>query len=813
VPAPRWEELGKDPTDILDGTESAMHDYLAEWDDFLSHSDAAVAQASRRERDLFEGEIRRFGLGRRAMAEDERLNLAFRLTNRVFADLNKSADFDTWRLFQLVFIVSHLPALAAREHRDDKEFRSELDYADVLWFPTGGGKTEAYLGLIVCALFYDRLRGKARGATAWLKFPLRMLSVQQLSRVLRVLVVADRFRIEELGDAAGDPFELGYLVGGSNTPNSLIYEAEWWPGIKRAGSLDERVLNEHRLVVECPFCTRRDVRLRFDLPKVRLIHHCDACGKDLPLHMTDDEVYRYMPSVVVGTVDKLSGFAFYGEFTQFAHGPRFLCPTHGWFTFPRGGKCLAGDSCTEKSYVSETAARWHDPVPALVVQDELHLLREELGAFDAHYEGLFAELQEGGPSGLPSKMLAASATIEQFEDQLRQVYGRRPRSFPAPGFARERSFYTVETSDTRRVFLGVLPHYRRKADVAGIVQAELLEQVRMLQDMAPDEAAAALGGIVDRPALARLLFLYEVSLAYVNSKPNGDQIADELARLSERFESLGGDRIFFRVLTGQVGISELAAAIDHVEQDKVTDPRNGRLQALVGTSVVSHGVDLSRLNVMTLAGLPATVADYIQATSRSGRAHVGFVVTVFDAFSRRERSTFTNFFSFHRFLDRMVEPVPVNKYARFGADRTLPGIVMGLLWDLCRDDRLGGPSEGIRRTRWLSKWWNARAVDIKPRLEDRIERAYRSRVAGVNEPSLEDELVERVLHRWTHVEMPTMQRFDADSTRHLFRERVLASFRDIDLPVEFGARPFHFNEAAFESLTGMTVAEDEHDAA
>jgi hypothetical protein len=813
VPAPRWAELGADPRPILDGIESAMHAYLEDWDAFLRRSSPEIARASHRERDHFEDEIRRFRLGRRAMERDSRLGDAFRLANEVFAELNKGEIFDTWRLFQVVFIVSHLSALAARQHRSDPEMLAELDYADVLWFPTGGGKTEAYLGLIVCALFYDRLRQKARGITSWLKFPLRMLSVQQFARVLRVLVIAERFRAERLGTSAGDPFELGYLVGGSNTPNSLLFEKEWWPGIKAAKALDQKVLDDHRLVAECPYCQGRDVHLLPDLKQVRLIHHCQTCKKTLPIYMTDDEVYRYMPSILVGTVDKLSGLAYFGEYTQFAHGPRFRCPTHGWFTFGRNGKCLAGDLCAEttSAYTREFAESWYDATPALVVQDELHLLREELGAFDAHYEGLFAELQNTGPSGLPSKILAASATIEQFEDQLRQVYGRKPRSFPTPGFQISSSFYTEEIKEPRRIYIGVLPHYRRKADVAGIVQTELLERVRGLEDMPPDEALKALGVKIDSPMLADLLFLYEVSLAFVNSKANGDQIADELARLSERLESSGRERVFFKVLTGQVGISELAAAIDHIEQDKLASARSGRLQALVGTSVVSHGVDLARLNVMTMAGLPPRVADYIQATSRSGRTHVGLVVTVFDSFSRRERSTFANFLSFHRFLDRMVEPAPVNKYSRFGADRTLPGIIMGLLWDLCRDETLGAPLQGIRRTRWLSTWWKSRATDIKPRLAERLERAYRSFVQGVNERPLEDDLVERVLNRWTQVEMPTMERFDADLSVELFRELVLSSFRDVDIPVDFGARPL--SETAFTALTGTRLEGEGSDAA
>ena len=136
-----------------------------------------------------------------------------------FARANANKPYDSWRLFQLSFMVSELPSLAARRRPSDQHLRAELDYADVLWFPTGGGKTEAYLGLIAVAAFYDRLRGKPRGITAWMRFPLRMLSVQQLDRVLRVLVAAEEVRQKEVPDGA--PFELGYLVGGGNTPNRL----------------------------------------------------------------------------------------------------------------------------------------------------------------------------------------------------------------------------------------------------------------------------------------------------------------------------------------------------------------------------------------------------------------------------------------------------------------------------------------------------------------------------------------------------------------------------------------------------------------
>ena len=406
-----------------------------------------------------------------------------------------------------------------------------------------------------------------------------------------------------------------------------------------------------------------------------------------------------------------------------------------------------------------------------------------------------AELQAYAGIGLPSKVLAASATIEQYEDQLRQAYGRRPRSFPTPGFERTRSFYSQETTDTRRLYLGVMPHYRRKADVAGMIQRHLLSHICAQQDTLDHGNAGELRSVVEE-----MLFNYELSLAYVNSKIHGDQIADDLRELAQSFVDHDQDHLTMRVLTGDVRVAELAEPISRIEKDTLETPRSDRIRALVGTSVVSHGVDLERLNMLVMAGLPPTVADYIQASSRSGRNHVGLVVTVFDAFSKRERSTFVNFNSFHQFLDRMVAPVPVNKYAYFGAERTLPGIVVALLWDLALDPDLEGPATGIKQTRWLSPWWQGHADQLKPRIRERLERSYRAIVNGVNDRVLENELIERVLNRWEEHELHSMVRFNHDRTTELFMSRVLTSFRDVDEAVGFSAMPK--TAYAFEQLTG-----------
>ncbi|HEX8779565.1 MAG TPA: hypothetical protein VF728_00155, partial [Nocardioides sp.] len=238
---------------------SAMRKFLLNWD--LSAAQTPEERAALEHlRDQFGEEVERFELGCDLLAKDPNLSAAFLHANRSFARAATAVGRPkgAWRLFQLAFIVSELGALAGRENPTDTRLRQELDSVDVLWFPTGGGKTEAYLGLIAVALFYDRLRGKGQGTTAWLLFPLRMLSVQQLARVNHILHHAESVRTDE--NLGGAPFVLGYFVGSGNTPNRLARpdRNSWWPGLDAFAKWGEDERKERRLVGSCPACGEAD---------------------------------------------------------------------------------------------------------------------------------------------------------------------------------------------------------------------------------------------------------------------------------------------------------------------------------------------------------------------------------------------------------------------------------------------------------------------------------------------------------------------------------------------------------------------------
>jgi hypothetical protein len=713
--------------------QTGMQEFLREWDAELAKpewsADTARLQACRDARAVFQREVDRFDLGLRALQQDDRLRRAFAAANRVFARVGEARgrNIRTWRLFQLVFQVIHVSALRAREV-DDPAYVSELDTADVLYFPTGGGKTEAYLGLIAVAMFYDRLRGKQMGITALLRFPLRMLSVQQLVRVGRIIYAAEDLRKQLLADGRadmdGDPFRLGFFVGSSNTPNRLSNDSsrgeesiDWWA---RELSRDPELGMLRRTITEClnPDCPGGDVTLKADVSGVRLLHVCSTCG-EMPVCVTDEEVFRYLPAVTVATVDKLAAVGRIPELSQFTAGPAYRCPDHGYFTHYqpvwKDGKpstsrdrCLTGGRCS-RDKGEYTPVTVQDPVPALQVQDEMHLLQEELGTFNAHYETLFEHLQRQVGVKKPTKLLAATATVERYEAQVQHLYARRAAVFPAPGWTLERSFYTLLSHDTQRIYVGAMPMLREVTEFGSRVQELLHREIERLADD-PQAALDCLGltTVTTPDQLLAELFNYELSLGYVNSKRDGDAITNKLDAYAKDFK---GDPLVVRFLSGDNTLNEIADALRVIDEQRITDPRDQRLRAIVGTSVVSHGVDLDRLNMLVMNWMPSNIAAYIQATSRSGRTHVGLVLSGYDRARLRDRSMFHYFLPHHRFLQELVAPVPVNRFAKFAIERTAPGLVCAIVMQgYGRPDReAAGQPRDLSYGKPFLDWWNTEA--------------------------------------------------------------------------------------------------------
>jgi hypothetical protein len=653
------QALAADPLGTLNRIALLLDKYATEWATYNEEwRDTPTYEERLKDLETFRREIQRFRFGIEVLSRDNRLLRGFQLANEAAA-ARPSRPLQSWRLFQLVFIVSQAPSLLAREQRDDEQLRRELEMIDVLWYPTGGGKTEAYFGAILMAMFYDRLRGKLRGTTAWLRYPLRMLSIQQLQRLTDFVVAAEQVR--QANRLGGDRFTVGYYVGSSNMPNELTrYKARTQPIevlLKEANKNEGDVASLH-VLQRCPYCGAPQPRVEVDAtPSVlRLRHRCAACKREAPIYLSDSEIYRYLPTVLVGTVDRLARA---GQTDQFSHlfaQVDARCPQHGYFSFDQ---CVEGPVCKVKQVEQSPVDETYDPTPALLLQDELHLLKESLGTYDAHYEGFLDTAAACFGTGLPSKRLAATATIEGYEEHVRELYSRKARRFPAKGREEWDSAYAEHDTENpiARLYLGILP-FGMDSDVVA----------KRIAKVVAEEAATYW---TDPSRDKQLADLYDLALIYVNKKSAAGNIG---ARLKDEYQ----DERAVLSLTGDRSLDEVRAAIDRVEGD-VALPYEQRLHTLLATSLISHGVDLDRLNVMAFVGYPGRAADYIQSSSRVGRSHVGLICTVFDPASTLDRSVYAHFHEYHERLYQLVQPVPINRFSEASIKRTLTGIYSALL--------------------------------------------------------------------------------------------------------------------------------------
>jgi len=778
-PSARFDELADDPLGVLERIRLAMEDYAERWrreaiDCNTLQLNKESLEECQKDLDKFREEIDRFACGMAALNKDTNLRVAFQGMNRVMGRIAKG--FNSWRLFQIVFIVSQLPALALRAGHTEGEWpvgvkrswQNHLDVADVLWFPTGGGKTEAYLGLVSCAILYDRLRGKKLGMTAWLRLPLRMLSLQQLQRAMNMIWETEIERCNLLGDKAkdSDPVRLGYFVGSSQTPNT----PEDMEKYSHSGNFDSL-----RVIPDCPNCGGKDtVEVRYDPERILYRHVCVDCKTELPLVVCDSEVYRNLPSLLVGTVDKMATIGLQNMFGILWAGPRWRCEKHG---YGYGKRCIKG--CKAKRYPVES----YDPGPSLHVQDELHLLQEELGAFAGHYETLLRYCEEKA-SRLPAKVVAATATIEGFEHQVRHLYGvKEARRFPGRGYKRYENFYVTLERDqetgvekVQRVFVAFRPPSGNASDAAARC-AQILHKAIADMVQNPYKVLAAIPGIPSVKELQNLLYYYSATLTYVGNLQAGTRVRDYLRDAGSGVYD--GRDLNVEYLNSRSTSGEVADVIHRMEHPRVFKDE-GHLDAVVATNMISHGVDLQRINLMVMDRFPAEIAEYIQASSRSGRRKVGLVTVVLPGYSLRAASIYNRFREFHEHLDRMVAPVPVNRFAKYAVHRTIPGVISGLMFGLVGPlSKDPGVADHVRRRYYALELLAKKKGEF---FED-LKKAY-GLGRGVYDTDLEETMAEAIKERFEEILFVLRGSQENSLTRALIPNPML-SLRDVEAGVPF----------------------------
>lgn len=699
-------------------------------------------------------------------------------------------DDGEWRLFQLAFIIANIPALASRipelKHHYDA---ARDDSVTLLYFATGGGKSEAFFGLLVYNLMLDRLRGKRTGVTAMLRYPLRLLTIQQAQRCARVLAQAELVR--RTHGYGGDAFAIGFWVGSGGSPNRL--NAKGVSSIKEIDSVATDTTSELKLrendlkyaaavrawnkIPRCPFCdTPTALRL---FPKLggTLAHVCtsincasnEGAWQPLPFLICDEDIYDLAPSVLLGTVDKLALIGHSAGTIRRVYGMLGTAPWRDTATkrlrIPSAKDLVRGPiACgCETLYPAYPLGEklFLDPFPSLLIQDEAHLLDESLGTFAGLFEStldaVFAHLSRSLTDIVAkdemgrrrrAKVIAASATVSEPERQLEHLYQREiPASqFPHPGPSLYESFYAApdepdalemerlkltepeQRARQARIYCAFMtngkPHTATSVAILssfhlcisrlfdGLVKGSDAEIARIRNSLVDCISHGPLHGLhrnalatASTSELATVIDLHRIALTYVTNKKGGDQImAAEVEETRKKHLNAGIDleNLDTRLITGSVEQGEIQEVV-RLAQERDTPgqpftPLSKVLRSVIATSAISHGVDVEEFNSMFFAGMPSDIAEYIQASSRVGRTHIGFIILVPTPQRRRDRYIVEVFDIFHRFLERMVQPAAIDRWAEKAVERVFPSLFQAFLTGVVPSRKLIELDEDKKKT-------------------------------------------------------------------------------------------------------------------
>lgn len=722
--------------------------------------------------------------------------------NTAMAKVARTKGYDEWRLFQLAFILASIPVFATRipEFHDfyTPEVAEQSEAVTLLYFSTGGGKSEAFLGLLLFMLLLDRLRGKQRGVSALMRYPLRLLTLQQARRTFATMGAAEEVR--HARGYPGEPLSLGFWVGGSNTPNWHSEEGyDEVPTDKQVPVAQEpeyREMQPYKAARErwlklstCPFCGSTDgfvlaLRRQSANHANTLGHYCTSpaakCSWNrrfkeptpLPFYIVDEDIYDLAPSVLLGTVDKLAAIGqsqgtirkFFG---MFGFAPLVENGTERLFIPMKlkdwDGHPGAGSRSLFPSFAGGEK-RFFDPFPALLIQDEAHLLDESLGTFSGLFESaLEAAFDQLAPllgaqvSCEPNsqkrrriKVIAASATVSEPHRQMLNLYQRRTVQFPHPGPSLYESFYARPmgpdtTSDDAeraelppqdvelrshwtRVYASVLTNGHRHtvgmASVLGHYHVMLTGLYERLRSDQPESVKSARQELLrwvsvgplhgqftrllsnaDAATLLTLVDLHRISLTYVTNKKGGDQVIDtEKVQFEKlhRVEGYDSHTLNSELISGAVSAADIQDIVRRAEaRVGVNQPfpeLNETLRSVIATSAISHGVDVEEFNAMFFAGVPSDIAEYIQASSRVGRTHVGFSLLVPVPQRYRDRFVLEIHDIFHRFLERMILPAAVDRWAEKALVRVMPSFFQEYVCGMNAIERLCAAEDGKKRS-------------------------------------------------------------------------------------------------------------------
>jgi hypothetical protein len=671
-------------------------------------------------------------------------------------------DKRSWRPFQLAFVLLCLPGLADPEHPDALR---GIDDAEVqlLFFPTGGGKTEAYLGLTAFTLAIRRLQGvvgtgdDARdgtdGVAVLMRYTLRLLTAQQFQRATTLICACELLRKERI--AGGDlrwgsvPFRIGLWVGLSVTPNSFDEAKQQ---IIDATGQDGQVGGLLQLAT-CPWCASR-LQLGHDYhaddARRRVILHCsDPDGRceftprqspdeGIPAVVVDEEVYRLVPSLIIGTVDKFAQLPWRAATGQLFGVVGSHCPRHGYRHADNPTWCRTGrhNATSRLPAVTATDVMRLRP-PDLVIQDELHLISDALGSMVGLYETAIDRLCSRVSNGKVVRpvLVASTATVRRAGAQVREVFGRDLTVFPPQVLDAGETFFSTRVAPSPetpgRRYRGILAPGEKLSAVEIRVMTSLLEYGQYLFNKygaVADPYMTVVDYFTSTRELAGMRRLVEDDVSErltrqsafeQRRRPDVSELTSRMAsgKITQSLTDL--DRVFDPAHDSTQGIEAMRALrkADKAEWDRVY--RSARpIDVLLATSMLQVGVDVPRLGLMLVTGQPKNMAEYIQATSRVGRDRhkPGVVFTIYQWSRPRDLAHFEHFGHDHATFGLTVEGLTSTPFSERALDRGLAGMLVASL----RHSGVSAQSNTSAQTVAL----NGPPVDaILDALQGRVERA------------------------------------------------------------------------------------------
>ena len=590
---------------------------------------------------------------------------------------------NSWRPFQLAFALVVLPSLIDPSHKD-------RNVVDLIWFQTGGGKTEAYLLISAIEILWRRMTSETGriGTTVLMRYTLRLLTAQQFERVSRMICALEILRLNNSALFKGNErFSSGLWVGGDVTPNTFRQVDK---------KLDEEDLDGTFGIRKCPWCSSMfDGRNSFSRDNQKFNFRCcnPNCefsnGKTVPIDVVDESMYNNPPTLIVGTVDKFAQMAWKTQVRSF----------------------LVGE----------------ESPPSLIIQDELHLLGGALGSVYGLYEAAIDVLTS--KDGALPKLIASTATIRDADKQIRALYGREVDIFPPSGISIDNSYFAKTTTEGSRLYVGVLSANKTATTSIIRVSSALAQApIELSGELTDDEVDAYWTQII-----------YHTSL-----KEEGRTFSFLGDDIPVRIGEIASDKSQLRELGSDV-IEELTSAVDSQRIPEILDrlgvstgnSKESALSAVTCTNMLSVGVDVPRLGLMIVHGQPKSTSEYIQATSRIGRkvSHPGLVIAHYRSLGIRDLSHFELFTSYHDAFYRFVEPASVTP-------NSLP----------CRQRALHASLVSVMRQGLGGEYSTNAKVDFSSREVQAIVEQFKSRIiARVDDARLVKEVdlhIDRLIAEW-----------------------------------------------------------------